>query len=60
MMCFAWNQKTPCWDAGMKGGKAETYPRDECVGDCPTIGWFWAVLAGAVALSMGNGKQQGK
>lgn len=44
MMCFAWNPKASCYNAG--------------VGSCPSILWFWLAAAGALILgsrSKGNG-----
>ena len=54
MMCFAWNPKTPCWDAGTKAGIRNGNNENSC----PTVGWFWITLAGAALLRMGSKKKR--
>ena len=53
MMCLAWNAKTKCYNAGAGAGTCNGAD----AGGCPRIGWFWAMLAGAVVLSMGKGNR---
>lgn len=49
MMCFAWEPRQACYNAGPEAGK------------CPSIGWFWALAAAAGLLLMGGkGKQKAK
>jgi len=53
MMCFAWNPKTPCWDAGIKSGLQSGASEN----GCPGIRWFWVAIAGAALLGMGKKKR---
>lgn len=46
MLCFAWNSRGSCQTA-------ETEAQQ-----CPSIGWFWAALAGAGLLLLAGKKKR--
>ena len=45
MMCLAWNSKSSCQMAA--------------TAQCPSIGWWWLLAAGAGLVAMATGKTKG-